>query len=110
MVITAVGVIASIAGITYSRFLVPAPCKIGSGLSRPHPFCRLGLARAGSSCPLPLAGTAPRTSSRYPLALIAYPGFPPTSSLASSGRCRLGCIFCPSLPARGGSPLDFSGS
>ena len=66
--------IASIVGIAYSRFLVPAPCMNGSGLSRPHPFCRLGLARAGGL--MPLAGTAPHTSSRYPLALIAYPGLP----------------------------------
>jgi len=29
---------------------VPAPCRNRSGLSRPHPYSRLGLARAGSSC------------------------------------------------------------
>lgn len=33
----------------------PAPCRNRSGLSRPHPYSRLGLALAVSSCPHPLA-------------------------------------------------------
>lgn len=87
-------------------FLMPAPCMDRSGLSRPHPFCRLG------TCPgrviLPASARGNRSSN-----VVAVPAcFDSLSKQSSRLRPSIPraavdwtAFLCPSLPVRVGSPL-----